>query len=153
VDTTGFWNISYRADEDFDTTTGGVIEVEVPAGWSAPQNSSAGISGYVALTDVRRLIRSRSPATPFACTWAWAHVDDSTKFLSGDRVSVLYGVGECRLARAQTNAPDTAVFLVRSDPQLTGTPVPIATSPRSPSCPTRWSPSMSSTAPAPPSTR
>ncbi len=129
--TTGIWNVSYNAHESFAAGTGGAIEVVIPTGWSAPQDSSNSSPGYVAWTDVDKVdslviagnvIRVYLGGGP--------HADNSTKFLNGDWVSILYGVGGGNAeAHVQTTAPDSAFFVVRSDPQLTGTMAPIAASP------------------------
>src|SRR2546426_3492873 len=52
---TGMWNISYNAQENFAQGSGGAIEVEIPAGWSAPQDTSSSSPGYVAWTDVAKV--------------------------------------------------------------------------------------------------
>lgn len=121
------WNITYTAAEDF-PITGGMIEVTIPPGWTAPQKTSTTSKGYVNWTDASKV---DSVTISGYTIRVFLGGPGSTRFLQGDAVSVLYGVGGTSSeAQAQTNAPATATFLVQSDPQLTGSPLPIASSPQ-----------------------
>ncbi len=120
------WTIQYRATEDF-AASGGVLEIEIPPGWTPPQNADSLAPGYFKPLDSSyvdsitvsgqtiRLLLGAPPAAPFT---------------NGSYFWVLYGVGGGNAsAHPQTAAQDTVYFQVRSDPQLTGTPAPIAASP------------------------
>jgi len=125
----GSWTVLYHAAEPF-SALGGVIEIDIPPGWTPPQHANANAPGYVdspnvdvvnSITTVGQTITVllgapplRSFGNPDSLTW----------------VSVLYGVGGGNsLATPQTTVQDTVRFNVRSDPQLTGSPQPIASSP------------------------
>src|SRR6267142_2492626 len=123
------WTVLYHATEPFGAL-GGVIEIDIPPGWTPPQHANANAAGYVdspnvdvvnSITTLGQTITVllgapplRSFGNPDSVTW----------------VSILYGVGGGNaLATPQTTVQDTVRFLVRSDPQLTGSPQPIASSP------------------------
>ncbi len=106
------------------TVSGGVIEIEIPPGWTPPQNADSLAPGYFKPLDnsyvdsitvsgqTIRLLLGAPPAAPFT---------------NGSYFWVLYGVGGGNAyARPQTTPQDTVYFKVRSDPQLTGAPAPIA---------------------------
>src|SRR2546426_11437609 len=42
----GTWAITYVAGEDFDTLLGGAITIDIPVGWTAPQNTGSTAAGY-----------------------------------------------------------------------------------------------------------
>ena len=123
------WTVLYHATEPF-SALGGVIEIDIPPGWTPPQHANANAAGYVdspnvdvvnSITTLGQTITVllgapplRSFGNPDSVTW----------------VSILYGVGGGNaLATPQTTVQDTVRFIVRSDPQLTGSPQPIASSP------------------------
>lgn len=124
---TGTWTITYTATEDFAIPGGGMITIEIPAGWTAPQITSAALPGYVqpesfvfvdSITVVGRVIRVHVGAPP------------KPRFKLGDSVSIRYGAGGGPAsAQAQTVAPASATFLVASDPLDTGSPALIASEP------------------------
>ena len=127
----GTWNVTYIATEDFATTTGGTVDIVVPPGWTAPQATDSAAAGYVRWTDAQKvdslLIAGQTIRVYLG---GGPHLTTDTQFLAGNAVSILYGAGAGPAsARAQTSAPATAVFQVLSDPQLTGSPQPIALPP------------------------
>ncbi|MCX5801516.1 MAG: hypothetical protein NTX17_09035, partial [Candidatus Eisenbacteria bacterium] len=110
--TYGQWTIRYTAAEDFGGD-GGTVAIDIPEGWSAPQLSDSTVEGFVratlsglfdpdSLVIVDRTIRLHIGSLP-------------QSFSNGDFVEVIYG-GSYSLARAQTTAPDSASFVVKSDP-------------------------------------
>jgi hypothetical protein len=127
----GTWNITYTAVEDFATTTGGTVDMLVPSGWTPPQATDSTVAGYVRWTDGEKVDSvAVAGQTIRVYLGGGPHLTTATQFLAGNAVSVLYGAGAGPAsARAQTTAPATAVFQVRSDPQLTGAPQAIASSP------------------------
>ena len=120
------WTIWYRAAENF-AAAGGVVEIDIPPGWTPPQvtdSLGAGFVGWIgdeyidSVTVTGQTLRFLLGAPP------------KTAFTSGSNLFVFYGVGGGNSsATPQTTAQDTVRFTVRSDPQLTGAPVPIASSP------------------------
>ncbi|MGE5180146.1 MAG: hypothetical protein ACM3PF_13745 [Bacteroidota bacterium] len=120
----GQWTVYYRAGESFGNPQGGSIEIRIPDRWTPPQNVNPGAPGYVDYTNTT-VVSSLSIAGQVI------HLGLSKKFLAGDIVSVLYGVGgPSSLAAADTLA-GVDPFLVSSDPQGTGTLDTLATgSPR-----------------------
>jgi len=126
----GTWKITYFASEDFDTTTGGTVDIVVPPGWTAPQATDSTVAGYVGWTDPQVDSLAIAGQTIRVYLGGGPHLATDTELLAGNAVSVRYGAGGGPAsARAQTTAPATAVFQVLSDPQLTGAPQPIASSP------------------------
>src|SRR2546427_292167 len=109
----GTWAITYVAGEDFDTLLGGAITIDIPVGWTAPQNTDSTAAGYVRPSDPShvtlvlisgRTIQARLGALP------------ATPFTAGDSVAVVYGFGGGGAsAVADSVAPATATFLVSSD--------------------------------------
>ncbi|MBI4364853.1 MAG: hypothetical protein HY568_05425, partial [Candidatus Latescibacteria bacterium] len=127
----GIWTVQYVASEDF-PISGGLIEVVIPSGWTPPQKTNSTSAGYVNWTDVNRVdsLTISGQTIRVHLGGADSVTDSSHRFLVGDAISVLYGVGGGPAsARAQTTAPATAVYEVRSDPQGSGSPAPIASSP------------------------
>jgi adhesin/invasin len=121
----GTWTVTYVAEEDFATPTGGFIELVIPSGWTAPQIGDSTAAGYVAWTNPAKV-----DSVSVTGSTIRAYLGAASQFQNGDSVSVLYGAGGgSASARVQTPAPDTVVFLVRSDPQLSGSPMSIANSP------------------------
>lgn len=123
----GTWSITYTAAEDFAIATGGTITIEIPAGWTAPQNLDPGAPGYVeaesalfldSLTVSAQNVRLRLGTPPLP------------QFLVGDSLRLVYGSGGGpAAATAQTLAPGDATFFVSSDPEDTGSQAEIASSP------------------------
>jgi hypothetical protein len=123
----GVWTITYVAAEDFNLLLGGEVTIEIPAGWTAPQTSSAAAPGYVEpadpahvtlLTVSGQTVTLRLGALP------------ASPFLQNDSVAIVYGSGGGPAsAVADTVAPAIATFLVSSDPQSSGSSAPIASSP------------------------
>ncbi|HSQ58858.1 MAG TPA: hypothetical protein VLT84_00250, partial [Acidobacteriota bacterium] len=106
----GSWNLTYYASEGFPHSTGGYVEIEVPAGWTAP-TLAAGQPGEV--TAVGPHVSSVTIVAPRTIR---LFIGDApvAKFNAGDSVTVVYGGGPG--ASAQTNAPANVTFPVRSDP-------------------------------------
>src|SRR5258706_12949790 len=125
----GAWNITYIAAEDFATTTGGTVDIVVPPGWTPPQTTDSTEAGYVRWTEEEKvdsiLVAGQNIRVYLG---GGPHLTTDTQFLAGNAVSILYGAGPAS-ARVQTTAPATAVFQTQSDPQLTGSPQTIASSP------------------------
>src|SRR6266576_7023953 len=44
------WTIQFQAQEDF-SATGGLVEIDIPPSWTAPQNLDSGAPGYFAMLD------------------------------------------------------------------------------------------------------
>ena len=123
---TGTWNVTYAATENF-ANSGGMIEVVIPAGWTQPQRTSPTSPGYVAWTDTSKV---DSVVISGHTIRVYLGAPPKQRFRSGDAVSVLYGVGGgLASARAQTAAPASVAFQVLSDPEFTGSPAPLASSP------------------------
>ncbi len=122
---TGTWTVSYLADEDFGNQ-GGYFEVEMPAGWTPPQHANPTQAGYVNWTDPTKV----DSVTISGMTVRVYLGTPPEKLLAGQVLSVLYGVGGGPAsARAQTSAPATAVFRVRSQPSGQTGAAEIASSP------------------------
>lgn len=125
ADSVGGWSITYWASEDF-ANQGGYFEVVIPAGWTPPQKTGPAAPGYVSWSD---------PSTVDSVTIAGNAIrvylgTPPQKFLSGTPRSVYYGYGgPVSAAHAQTSAPATAVFRVRSQPDGQSGAVEIASSP------------------------
>ena len=122
---TGTWTVTFLATEDF-ANQGGYFEVDIPAGWTPPQHANPAQAGYVNWTDVAKV---DSVAISGGIIRVYLGTPPE-KLLAGQAVSVLYGVGGGPAsARAQTAAPATAVFHVRSQPAGQTGAVEIASSP------------------------
>ena len=115
------WTIQYHAVEPF--ASGGTVEVEIPVGWSTPQNVNSIMPGYFQVLGdpsidsvevIGRTVRLHvsPPFGPSSYLW------------------VYYGLGGGNAyARAQSNAQASVPFLVRSDPLGAGTALPLAAQP------------------------
>lgn len=110
--TSGSWVITYRAEEGFPHSNGGVVDVEVPAGWTLP-TLSVNQSGEVTVSSPH--VSSVAVLPPRTIR---VIVGDSPaqKFNIGDSVQVVYGGGGGAGASASTAAPATSLFHVYSDP-------------------------------------
>ena len=123
------WTVLYHATEPF-SALGGIIEIDVPPGWTPPQNVNSNAPGYVnspnvdvvnSISTLGQTIRVHLGAPPLR---SFGNPDSVTY------VSVLYGVGGPNSAAVpQTTTQDSVFFFVRSDPQLTGSPAATASSP------------------------
>lgn len=121
--TAGSWVVTYYAAEAFPHGPGGYVEIEVPAGWTAP-TLAAGQPGEVTVSSPH--LNSVTIVPPRTIR---LFIGDApaTKFDPGDSVRVVYGGGGGAGASSQTNAPANALFQVRSDPDASDgvTPVPL----------------------------
>ncbi|HET9950992.1 MAG TPA: hypothetical protein VFS09_04265 [Candidatus Eisenbacteria bacterium] len=108
----GSWVITYRAEEGFPHSTGGVLDVEVPAGWSIP-TLAAGQPGEVTVSGP--FVSGVSIVAPRTIR---VLVGDAPaqKFNIGDSIQVVYGGGGAAGAVVSTVAPATSTFRVLSDP-------------------------------------
>ncbi|KPJ61688.1 MAG: hypothetical protein AMJ46_01070 [Latescibacteria bacterium DG_63] len=107
------WTIRYTAEERFDNN-GGMVTVEIPAGWSAPQLSDSTQAGFIrtaienpedldSVTVSGRTVRLYLGGRP----GRW--------FRTGEYVEVIYGASSA-FAMTQTTAQDSVEFTVESDP-------------------------------------
>ena len=110
----GSWVITYRAEEGFPHSTGGAVDVEVPAGWTLPM-LTVGQPGQVTVSSPHV-----SSVTILPPRTIRLFVGDAPlqKFNIGDSVRVVYGGAGGAAATASTTAPATASFRVLSDPNV-----------------------------------
>src|SRR5690349_19301521 len=115
------WTVQYHATEPF--AAGSVVEIQIPAGWSQPQSSDSIAPGYFAfLGDAGIDSVDASGHT--------IRVHLSPPFGTNSYFWIYYGIGGGNAyAHAQTAAQDSVFFRVRSDPQTTGVPLEVASSP------------------------
>ncbi|HLQ67727.1 MAG TPA: hypothetical protein VK123_10915, partial [Candidatus Limnocylindrales bacterium] len=109
------FTINYAATENFARPEGGVVEVWIPSGWTPPQTTDPTAHGYVTFSNgafidsvitVGQRIRLRIGK-------------GGNHFNSADQVGIHYGLGgPPQSARVDTAAPQTAMFLVLSQPQV-----------------------------------
>ena len=108
----GSWSITYRAEEGFPHSTGGAVDVEVPAGWTPP-TLTVGQPGQITVSSPHVSLVTILPPRTIRLI-----VGDSPfqKFNIGDSVVVVYGGSGAAAATASTAAPATASFHVYTDP-------------------------------------
>lgn len=111
----GTWTIEYIATDNF---VNGQIDLAIPAGWTAPQNSSSTSPGYITIT-------SSGGALGVESILGQIITIPVTALSAGDTVTIVYGdnapAGE---AQADTVAQIGVEFTVADDP-LGSSPVPI----------------------------
>lgn len=111
------WTLLYDPSEDFDTTSGGILEIRIPDRWTPPQHADWTKPGYVNYTFPQAV-------TSITITGQVIRLhlgDGPTKFKSTDYISVLYGVGgPANYAITDSLAPSVGRFQVSSDPQSSG---------------------------------
>jgi len=115
------WTIRYTATEDFDKD-GGVVSVQIPSGWSAPQASDSTVVGFLRVTiaDPDDLDSVRVSGQTVRVYLAGR---PGRFFDAGEHFDLIYGASSS-FARTQTPAPDTVEFTVSSEPDG-GSPVPL----------------------------
>src|SRR5690349_15263909 len=128
---TGSWVIFYTDPVGFPHNAfGGVVEIEIPAGWTPP-TISPGQPGEVTATSPSVGSISIVPPRPIHLDVGAAAV---AKFVAGDTLFVTYGGSGGAAATASTSAPDSSLFRVSSDAdaqggvtliEATGSPLPI----------------------------
>ena len=115
------WTVQYHATEAF--AAGAVVEIDIPPGWSPPQQSDSIAPGYFACV-------GDSSIDSVEVSGRTIRVHLSPPFANNSYFWVYYGLGGGNAyAHAQTNAQQNVPFHVRSDPQATGSPQAIASSP------------------------
>jgi hypothetical protein len=121
----GTWTIVYTADDSF--SVGGIVEVAIPSGWTAPQDSVPAAAGYVTVgTD-------QPGGNPVLSIGSQVVAITLDSLGVGRTVALVYGdtAGGAHpgaVATAQTLAQSGVEFLVKSDPAGV-TATAIATSP------------------------
>ena len=116
------WTIRYTATESF-AKDGGMVTIEIPVGWSAPQVSDSTAPGFLGVTiadvdDLDSLRVSGRTARVYLAS------RPGRFFNPGEYFELIYG-SSYTFARTQTAAPDTVEFTVASDPYGFA-PVPLA---------------------------
>ena len=120
----GTWMFTYVAAENFQLSVGGTIDIVIPGGWSPPQITDPGASGYAAWSN------ARIDSVTVSGQNIRIHAGGLVPVLAGDSLVIAYGAGGGPAsAVAQTMAPGTVVFVVFSDPQSSGFPLEIQSSP------------------------
>ncbi len=115
------WTIRYTATEDFDWL-GGIVTIQIPSGWSAPQVVDSTVVGYLRIVinnpdDLDSLRVSGDTVRLYLGGKLFRDFDE------GEYFDLIYGASSS-YARTQTSAPDTVEFTVRSQPDG-GVPVPL----------------------------
>lgn len=121
----GTWSFAYTASDTF--STGGIVEITTPVGWTSPQDAVPTSAGYVTVTS------DDSGANPVASIAGRVVTITVDTLFAGNTVTLVYGddaggANPGAVATAQTARQDGVVFLVRSDP-AGAAPAPIAISP------------------------
>ncbi|UCF78215.1 MAG: T9SS type A sorting domain-containing protein [Candidatus Eiseniibacteriota bacterium] len=110
------WTIRYTATEDFDWL-GGMVSVDIPVGWSAPQVSDSVQAGFV-----RAMAGDADDLDSVTVSGQTIRLYLGGKFFkifrNGEYVEVIYGASSA-FARTQTVAQDSVEFTVKSDPDGT----------------------------------
>jgi hypothetical protein len=106
------WTIRYTATQDFDNQ-GGMVTLDIPVGWSAPQVSDSTTEGFVRtkLSDPQDLDSVRVSGRTIRLYLG----SNPGKFRAGEYVEVIYGASSA-FARTQTTSQDSVSFVVKSDP-------------------------------------
>jgi len=120
------WTLRYTATEDF-SKDAGMVTIDVPSGWSAPQVSDSTAQGFI-----RAVASNPSDLDSFNISARTIRLylgSNPHRFSAGEYVEVIYGASSS-YARTQTTAPDSVFFNVKSDPS-DGSPQALASgSPR-----------------------
>jgi len=115
------WTLQYHATQSF--AARGVVEIDIPPGWSPPQRSDSIAPGYFQCLGDPSI-------DSVAVSGRTIRVHLSPPFANDSYFWIYYGIGGGNAyAHAQTAAQDSVFFHVRSDPQATGTPQGLASSP------------------------
>jgi len=106
------WTIRYTATEDF-YKDGGMVTIDIPIGWSAPQLADSMLAGFIRSTqsDPTDLDSLRLSGRTIRLYLG----SNPGRFRTGEYVEVIYGASSA-YARTQTIAQDSVTFIVKSDP-------------------------------------
>jgi hypothetical protein len=125
IASTGTWTFTYVADEDFDWPFGGMIQFEIPAGWTTPQGANGGQPGFVTVLDLASVSQVTITGNTIRI---FAGRAPQQAVQAGDSIRVVYGSGGGAAAAAVPTTSGTATFLTSSDP-AGSSPSPLSSSP------------------------
>lgn len=106
------WTIRYTATEDFNKD-GGMVTIDIPVGWSAPQLADSMSAGFIRSTQSDPLDLDSLRVS--GRTIRFYLGSNPGRFRAGEYVEVIYGASSA-YARTQTVVQDSVPFIVKSDP-------------------------------------